>query len=143
VTRAALLERGFGARRVTESHRVRLRVELSRLRRLLAGMVDISATASGFQLLARNDAPTLLVLPPTSDEVSELLALLQSGEPWSTSALAAALGKSQRSVQRALSALQDDARVTALGRGRAQRWVLTPQTAFTTTLLLVARGTLG
>jgi hypothetical protein len=143
VTRAALVERGFGARRVSESHRVRLRVELSRLRRLLAGMVDISATASGFQMQASNGAATLLVLPPSSDEASELLALLQSGEPWSTSGLAAALGKSQRSVQRALSALQDGARVTALGRGRAQRWVLTPQTAFTTTLLLVARGTLG
>jgi biotin operon repressor len=83
------------------------------------------------------------MLPPTDDDASELLALLQSGEPWSTSGLAAALGKSQRSVQRALSSLQGDGRVTALGRGRTQRWVVAPQTAFATTLLLVARGTLG
>jgi hypothetical protein len=143
VTRSALLERAFGARRVNESHRVRLRVELSRLRRLLVSMVEISATPAGFRLQARGGAETLLFLPPAADDASELLALLGSGEPWSTSGLAAALGKSQRSVQRALSALQDDERVTAVGQGRSQRWVLTPQTAFATTLLLVARGTLG
>jgi hypothetical protein len=86
---------------------------------------------------------TLLLLPPAADDASELLALLGGGESWSTSALAAALGKSQRSVQRALSALQADERVTAVGQGRSQRWVLSPQTTFATTLLLVARGTLG
>jgi hypothetical protein len=142
-TRSALLERAFGVRRVNESHRVRLRVELSRLRRLLANMAEIVATPAGFRLQARGGAETLLVLPPAADDASELLALLGGGEPWSTSALAAALGKSQRSVQRALAALYEEERVTSTGKGRAQRWVLTPQTTFTTTLLLVARGTLG
>lgn len=143
VTREALIARAFGAKRVSESQRVRLRVELARLRRLLAGMAEISATPSGFRLQARGGLPTLLLLPPFDGDASELLALLGSGESWSTSGLAAAVGKSQRSVQRALSALQADGRVGALGRGRSQRWALAPQTAFATTLLLVARGTLG
>lgn len=143
VTRSALLERAFGARRVNDSHRVRLRVELSRLRRLLANVVEIFATPAGFRLQARGGAETLLLLPPAADDASELLALLGGGEPWSTSGLAAALGKSQRSVQRALAALLEQERVTSTGKGRAQRWVLAPQTTFATTLLLVARGTLG
>jgi hypothetical protein len=143
VTREALIARAFGAQRVSESHRARLRVELGRLRRLLAGMAEISATTSGFRLQAKSGLPTLLLLPPGEGDASELLALLASGESWSTSGLAAAVGKSQRSVQRALATLQDDGRVSAVGRGRSQRWALAPQTGFATTLLLVARGTLG
>jgi hypothetical protein len=143
VTREALIARAFGAKRVGESHRARLRVELGRLRRLLAGMAEICATSSGFRLQARSGLQTLLLLPPAEGDTSELLALLASGESWSTSGLAAAVGKSQRSVQRALSTLQDEGRVSAVGRGRAQRWALSPQTGFATTLLLVARGTLG
>ena len=143
VTREVLIARAFGAKHASESHRARLRVELGRLRRLLAGMVEISATTSGFALQVKGGLPTLLLLPPGEGDASELLALLSSGESWSTSGLAAAVGKSQRSVQRALATLQDDGRVSTVGRGRSQRWSLAPQTGFATTLLLVARGTLG
>jgi hypothetical protein len=143
VTREALIARAFGAKRASESHRVRLRVELGRLRRLLTGMAEISATTTGFKLQAKGGLSTLLLLPPGEGDASELLALLTGGESWSTSGLAAAVGKSQRSVQRALATLQDDGRVSTVGRGRSQRWSLAPQTGFATTLLLVARGTLG
>ena len=43
-------------------------------------------------------------------------ALLSDGAAWSTSALALALGVSQRTIQRALAALHDDGRVRSLGR---------------------------
>ena len=40
---------------------------------------------------------------------------------WSTSALALALGESQRNVQRALATLEAAGQVRAIGRARAQR----------------------
>jgi hypothetical protein len=58
------------------------------------------------------------------------------GESWSSSALALALGTSQRSVQRALDALAAPGKVQSFGRGRARRWLTTPVPRFTTTLLL-------
>ncbi len=84
-----------------------------------------------------------ILLPPAQGEASALWALLRSGEAWPTSALAAALGKSQRAVQRALAALEQEGKVRASGAGRARRWVATPAAGITTTLLLVAKGTLG
>ena len=52
----------------------------------------------------------MLLLPAAPGETSALLALLGGGEAWSTSALALALGKSQRTVQRALGALEETAK---------------------------------
>jgi hypothetical protein len=142
VARQALILRVFGARRANDSHRVRLRVEVGRLRRLLLGLAELNATASGFALLPRGGQPTLL-LPPEGGEASELWALLRGGEAWATSALGSALGKSQRSVQRALAELERDGKVRSAGDGRARRWVATPGPGFATSLLLVAPGTLG
>ena len=143
VARDALILRVFGARRANDSHRVRLRVEVGRLRRLLQRLAELTATASGFALVPRGGQPPTLLLPPEGGEASELWALLRGGEAWATSALASALGKSQRSVQRALAELESDGRVRASGDGRARRWVATPGTGFATSLLLVAPGTLG
>jgi hypothetical protein len=57
-------------------------------------------------------------------------------ESWSSSALALALGASQRTVQRALDALAAAGRVQSFGRGRARRWMTPPVPGLTTTLLL-------
>ena len=65
-----------------------------------------------------------------------MLAFLADGESWSTSALALALGTSQRSVQRALEALAAAGNVQSFGRGRARRWLTPPLAGFTPTLLL-------
>jgi hypothetical protein len=136
--RAALIAVAFGVRRPNDSHRARLRVEIGRLRAVLAPLGRIDATKSGFAL-APHDAPAVTVLlPPIEGEEGALLALLSDGEAWSTSALALALGESQRTVQRALAALEEDGRVRAIGRARARRWVSPPLTGFTTTLLLPA-----
>ena len=78
------------------------------------------------------------LVPPMDDEHGAVLALLADGNPWSSSALALALGASQRTTQRALVALERVGRARAFGRGRAQRWVAAPITGFTTVLLLPA-----
>ena len=71
-------------------------------------------------------------------ECASLVALLSDGAAWSTSALALALGASQRTVQRALAELETEGRVRAIGRARARRWLAPPLAGFTTILLLPA-----
>jgi hypothetical protein len=142
VPRDDLIARVFGARRSNASHRVRLRVEIGRLRRLIAKHAAVRATSTGYALVPHAGA-LARILPVEDGEASALRALLQGGEAWATSALAIALGRSQRAVQRALAALERDGKVRAVGDGRARRWVAASGTEFATTLLLVAPGTLG
>jgi DNA-binding transcriptional ArsR family regulator len=143
VARDRLIERAFEVQRANPSHRARLRVEIGRLRKLLAGLARLEATDNGFALRPRRGERPLVLLPPGPGEGSAILALLGGGEGWSTSALAAALGKSQRTVQRALGDLQEAGKVRATGDGRSRRWVAPPAIGFATTLLLVAPGALS
>jgi DNA-binding transcriptional ArsR family regulator len=73
---------------------------------------------------------------PVDEPHAAVLALLADGEAWSTSALALALGTSQRSVQRALDALGAAGKVQSLGQARARRWTTAPLPGFATALLL-------
>jgi hypothetical protein len=141
-TREALCEHAFGARRPNDSHRVRLRVELGRLRRELRALAGVRATARGFELVPRS-GDVLVLAPPIEGPDAAVLALLADGEAWSTSALALALGSSQRTAQRSLQALETSSKVRALGRGRARRWLAAPLGGFATTLLLPAPPGLG
>jgi hypothetical protein len=50
VLRGSLLARAFRARRVDESHRVRSRVEVGRLRSVLRAFAGLRATKQGFKL---------------------------------------------------------------------------------------------
>ncbi|MFP2928971.1 helix-turn-helix domain-containing protein [Pyxidicoccus sp. 3LG] len=143
VDRDVLIGRAFGVRRANESHRVRLRVELGRLRTVLAPLAQVDATKTGFALTPRSVHSVTVLLPPIDGDAASLLALLSDGEAWSTSALALALGDSQRTVQRALAELEASGRVRSLGRARAQRWLSPPLTGFTTTLLLPAAAAGG
>jgi len=133
-----LIERAFGARRTNASHRARLRVELGRLRHQVRPLAEVRATAGGFALAPRGaeQVKVRLLLPPIESPDAAVLALLADGEAWSTSALALALGSSQRTAQRSLVALETAAQVRALGRGRSQRWLSAPVAGFATTLLL-------
>jgi hypothetical protein len=116
-----------------------LRVEIGRLRALLRTLADVSATKRGFALTPRGRAREVVALaPPVEGEHAAVLAFLADGESWSTSALALALGTSQRTVQRALDALATAGKVQSLGRGRARRWMTPVAPGFTTTLLLPA-----
>jgi hypothetical protein len=134
--RDGLIERTFRARVVNESHRARLRVELSRLRAALRPVARIEATARGFVLAPIGAAEVAVLAPPVDGDAGSILALLDGGEAWSTSALASALGSSQRTVQRALQQLEAAAAVRAVGRGRSRRWLAPPIAGFATNLLL-------
>lgn len=136
VPRDVLVARAFGSKFVDESHRARLRVEMGRLRKLLGALADVSATQRGFALAPRGSSEVVVLAQPIEDEYGAVLAFLADGEAWSSSALALALGTSQRSVQRALDALAAASKVTSFGRARARRWITPPVPGFTTTLLL-------
>ncbi len=138
VPRAALIARAFRTRHADESHRARLRVEIGRLRTLLRSMADISATKHGFTLAPHHASDVVVLARPVDDAHAAVLALLADGEAWSSSALALALGSSQRSVQRALDALAAENKVDSFGRGRARRWMTPPIPGFPTSLLLPA-----
>ena len=138
VPRDVLLARAFGARLVDESHRARLRVEVGRLRRALRALAGVTATKRGFALEPRLARDVVVLARPVEDEHAGVLAFLADGESWSSSALALALGASQRTVQRALDSLAETGKVQSFGRGRARRWLTPPMPGFTTTLLLPA-----
>ena len=138
VDRHTLIARAFGARRPNESHRARLRVEIGRLRALAAPLARIQASARGFALTPRGERAVVVLVPPIDGDQASLLALLADGAAWSTSALALALGASQRTVQRALVELEAAGRVRSIGRARARRWLSPPLAGFTTILLLPA-----
>jgi hypothetical protein len=133
-----LLARAFGARLADESHRARLRVEIGRLRRSLRALADIHATKRGFALAPRRPREVVVLARPVEDDHASVLAFLADGESWSSSALALALGASQRTVQRALESLAAAGKVQSFGRARARRWLTPPVPGFTTTLLLPA-----
>jgi hypothetical protein len=136
--RHQLLERAFGARFTDESHRARLRVEIGRLRRALRTLGGIKATESGFVLSPHHSREVVVLARPVEEEHGSVLALLADGESWSSSALALALGTSQRTVQRALDSLAAAGKVQSFGHARARRWMTPPLPGFTTTLLLPA-----
>lgn len=138
VARDVLLDRAFGARFVDDSHRARLRVEIGRLRVAMRTVAEIRATKRGFALVPRRACEVVVLARPVEEEHASLLALLDDGEAWSTSALALALGASQRTLQRALEDLAAAGKVQPFGRGRARRWIMPPVSGFTTALLLPA-----
>jgi hypothetical protein len=142
VSRDVLVARAFGGKDADESHRARLRVEVGRLRRVLRSLATVSATTRGFALMPRRARKVVVLAQPLdeshTDDRAAVLAFLADGESWSSSALALALGTSQRTVQRALDALAATGNVQSFGRGRARRWITPPVAGFTTTLLLPA-----
>lgn len=142
-SREGLIARAFRIRRPNDTHRARLRVEIGRLRALAAPLADIAATPQGFILQPRDGRTVALLEPPIDGDQASLVAVLSDGAPWSTSALALAVGASQRTVQRALAELEGDGRVRAIGGGRARRWLAPPLTGFTTILLLPAALPIG
>ncbi|WP_311029518.1 HTH domain-containing protein [Mesorhizobium koreense] len=143
VSRETLLLRAFRARYADESHRARLRVEIGRLRKALRGMADVKATAAGFRLALNRTGEVVVLAPPVEEEHASVLALLADGESWSSTALALALGVSQRTVQRALETLVEEGKVQAVGQARARRWMTPPVPGFPTTLLLPAPISIG
>jgi DNA-binding transcriptional ArsR family regulator len=138
VSRSMLIARAFRARFTDESHRARLRVEIGRLRKKLRILAEVNATEQGFALVPLHVRDVVVLARPVEEEHADVLAFLTDGESWSSSALALALGESQRTVQRALDSLAAAGKVQPFGRARARRWMTPPVPGFTTTLLLPA-----
>jgi hypothetical protein len=138
VSREVLLARAFRAKEADESHRARLRVEIGRLRAELHGIAQISATKRGFALKPHRARAIAVLARPLEEPHADVLALLADGEAWSSSALALALGTSQRNMQRALEALSAAGTVQSFGKARARRWLTPPVPGFPTALLLPA-----
>jgi hypothetical protein len=138
VDREALIASAFRTHRPDETHRARLRVEIGRLRALATTLAGIEATPRGFVLKPHGERTVALLAPPIDGDQASLVALLSDGAAWSTSALALALGASQRTVQRALAELEAEGRVRSIGQTRARRWLSPPLAGFTTILLLPA-----
>lgn len=136
VSRDVLIERAFHARTINESHRARLRVEIGRLRAAVRSLAHIKATPRGFTLAPIKARAVVVLAPPVDGRTGGILALLEGGESWTTSALACALGSSQRTVQRALQQLEAAGAVRAIGHGRTRRWLAPAFGGFATTLLL-------
>src|SRR5712692_4656006 len=109
VPRDTLVARAFGAKLANESHRVRLRVEVGRLRTVVRALADVSATKRGFALAPRRAREVVVLARPVEEEHAAALDSL------------AAAGK-----------------VQSFGRGRARRWMTPPVPGFTTTLLFPA-----
>jgi hypothetical protein len=138
VSRGALLARAFRAKLADESHRAWLRVEVGRLRTVLRTLAGVRATKRGFALVPRRASEVAVLARPIEEKHAAVLVFLADGESWSSSALALALGASQRTVLRALVSLAAAGKVQSFGRGRARRWMTPPVPGFTTTLLLPA-----
>ena len=138
VPRGTLVARAFRAKLADESHRARLRVEIGRLRTALRTLAGVSATKRGFALAPHRAREVVVLARPVEEQHAAVLAFLANGESWSSSALALALGASQRTAQRALDSLAAAGKVQSYGRGRARRWMIPPVPGFTTTLLLPA-----
>jgi hypothetical protein len=136
VPRDTLIARAFRLKLSDESHRARLRVEVGRLRSVLRTVADVNATKRGFALAPRRAREVVVLARPIEEAHAAVLALLVDGESWSSSAVALALGTSQRTVQRALDSLARAGKVQSFARGRARRWMTPPLPGFTTTLLL-------
>jgi len=143
VARDTLVARAFRLKLADESHRARLRVEIGRLRKVLRTLADVRATNRGFALVPRRAREVVVLARPVEEKHAAVLAFLADGESWSSSALALALGTSQRTVQRALDALAATRKVQWFGYGRARRWMTPPVPGFTTTLLLPAPLPIG
>lgn len=137
-SREALLRRAFRAKEADESHRARLRVEIGRLRAELHGLAEINATKRGFALKPHRAGEVVVLAQPLEEPHADVLALLADGEAWSSSALALALGTSQRNMQRALETLAEAGKIQSFGKARARRWLTPPVPGFPTALLLPA-----
>jgi len=138
VSRDELIERVFRLKLADESHRSRLRVEMGRLRAALRGLAEVNATKRGFELQPLCSREVIVLARPVEEKHAAVLAFLADGEAWASSALALALGTSQRTVQRALDSLAAAGKVQSFGRGRGRRWITRPVPGFTTALLLPA-----
>src|SRR5262245_26655300 len=132
VRRDTLVARAFGSRLTNPSHRARLRVEVGRLRTVLRRLADVRATKGGFVPVPRRAHEVVVLARPFDADQAVVRALVADGEPWSSSALAIALGTRPRTVPRAFDSLATTDKLQSFGRGPARPWITPPVPGFTT-----------
>jgi hypothetical protein len=121
VPRDLLASRAFDARRINPSHRGRLRVEMGRLRKLLADLgAEPVATPDGYALVSRREVA--LLVPRAQDDATRVAILLGDGASWSAQRVAESAGVSKRTAQRALGELVAGGRAVRTGTGRNVRY---------------------
>ncbi len=120
VPRDVLAARAFDTRRVNAAHRSRLRVEVGRLREVLAGLAEPVSTDEGYELASPREVMTLL--PPSDDDDARVAILLADGASWSARGLAEHAGVSKRTAQRALATLVKAGGATRSGKGKDVRY---------------------
>jgi hypothetical protein len=120
--RDELASRAFDARRPNASHRARLRVEIGRLRAILADGLGAEpvATQAGYALSSRREV--VVLLPATDDDAARVALLLGDGASWSAQGLADHAGVSKRTALRALATLVADGGAIRTGAGSAVRY---------------------
>ncbi|WP_441285972.1 helix-turn-helix domain-containing protein [Sorangium sp. KYC3313] len=117
-----LARAAFGVRAVNESHRRRLRVEVGRLRAELGGVGVVRALGNAYRWELGAGAEVVVLAPLEPGDAGAIRALLSDGAAWSASAIGAALGKSARTVQRALAELSLARAVEVTGSGPSRRY---------------------
>ncbi|WP_437487619.1 helix-turn-helix domain-containing protein [Sorangium sp. So ce1014] len=122
VASADLARAAFGVRTPNESHRRRLRVEVGRLRAALGDVGVVKALGNAYRWELGRGVELLLLAPLDPGNASVICALLSDGAAWSAAAIGAALRKSTRTVQRALSDLALARAVEVTGSGPSRRY---------------------
>jgi hypothetical protein len=126
----------FDIRRVNASHRMRLRVEIGRLRKIMDGLAaEPVATVDGYALSSRRDV--VVLLPRSDDETARVALLLGDGAAWSARGLAEHAGVSKSTAQRALAALVERGGAVRTGKGKDVRYTR-PGTPIASRMLLLS-----
>jgi hypothetical protein len=118
--RDELARRVFGAKKPNDSHRIRLRVEIGRLRKALAGTATLEATRAGYAL--RPDRDLVVLTPLGDDRGAHVAMLLGDGAAWRAAELAEHAGVSKRTALRVLASLVESGHVVRSGRGEETRY---------------------
>ncbi|XXY51295.1 helix-turn-helix domain-containing protein [Sorangium sp. So ce269] len=122
IASADLARAAFGVRTINESHRRRLRVEVGRLRAALGGAGVVRALGNAYRWELGGGVELVVLAPLDPGNAGAICALLADGAAWSAPAIGAALCKSTRTVQRALSALVLARAVEVSGSGPSRRY---------------------
>lgn len=135
VPRDELAAAAFDVKRPNASHRSRLRVEIGRLRKELAGIAEPVATKDGYVLASTR--PVRVLLPPSDTPDAVVALLLADGAAWTAQAVADHANVSKRTALRALAALADAGEVTRVAKGKDVRYVAPARSAIASRLLLL------
>jgi hypothetical protein len=136
VPRDELAAAAFDVKRPNASHRARLRVEIGRLRKELAGIAEPVATKDGYALES-SPRPVSVLHPPADTADATVALLLADGAAWTAQAVADHANVSKRTALRALSALADAGKVMRVTKGKDVRYVAPARSAIASRLLLL------